>query len=164
MFVCCLHCLIVHSLWLRRTPLVAWPPCRPGHQSVMICSVRLCSKLCRPPTSPLCRWANLFLKGIIASRRGKTPDESLCLLLACGFRADGSPRCSSSGTWASKMRSWCWGRCRPQTETSRPPWSSFLLVAPDFETEPPQTKLSGEDTMQLSSGLNEFKQLSVFYY
>lgn len=31
------------------------------------------------------------------------------------------------------MRSWCWGRCRPQMVTSRLPWSSFLLEAPDCE-------------------------------
>lgn len=84
-FVCSPHCLIFHSLWLRRTPLVAWPPCRPGHQSARICSVRLCSKLCRPPTFPLCRWASA-LKGIIAPRRSGRKDSAfyLPLLLLSG--------------------------------------------------------------------------------
>lgn len=54
----------------------------------------------------------------------------------CFARAAGSPRCSSSGTWGSRMRSWCWGRCRPQMVTSRLPWSSYLLEAQDSEPGP----------------------------
>ena len=54
----------------------------------------------------------------------------------CCVRAAGSPRCSSSGTWGSRMRSWCWGRCRPQMVTSRLPWSSYLLEAQGSELVP----------------------------
>lgn len=54
----------------------------------------------------------------------------------CFARAAGSPKCSSSGTWGSRMRIWCWGRCRPQMVTSSRPWSSYLLEAQDSEPVP----------------------------
>lgn len=43
-------------LWFRETPPTTWLRCLQGPQSVMISSARPCSKRCKPPTCPLCRW------------------------------------------------------------------------------------------------------------
>lgn len=153
----------------RPTPLAVWPRCQQGPQSVTISSARLCNKLCKPPTCPLCRWSSelthlihskplnhTFLSCIFSYTAEVAYAElkmylPLALSLVfegliqwmclCVARAAGSPRCSSSGTWGSRMRNWCWERCRPQMVTSRLPWSSSLLAAQGCEPRAHRPKL-----------------------
>lgn len=62
---CCHVCHIAATLFFfffplglgfRETPPAMWLRCLQGPQSVMISSARPCSKRCKPPTCPLCRW------------------------------------------------------------------------------------------------------------
>lgn len=53
---CCSSFSSSRGLWFRETPPIMRLRCLQGPQSVMISSARPCSKLCKPPTCPLCRW------------------------------------------------------------------------------------------------------------